>query len=144
MEGRGFESSLGVDPGGGSGAAHGDDAIEGEWLVCVDVHCGSGWMSVDAGRGETVGAGGVGIVVDAGAGLFGDVAFDELADVDGGADGAAGDGVEIVPGQYALAQFGLGGLVAGSEVGAAFVSNFDTAATDQRVTIAGVGDAPFG
>ena len=28
--------------------------------------------------------------------------------------------------------------------GAAFVSNFDTAATDQRVTIAGVGVAPFG
>ena len=28
--------------------------------------------------------------------------------------------------------------------GAAFVSNFDTAATDQRVTIAGVGTAPFG
>jgi hypothetical protein len=29
-------------------------------------------------------------------------------------------------------------------IGAAFVSNFDTAATDQRVTIAGVGSAPFG
>ncbi len=28
--------------------------------------------------------------------------------------------------------------------GAAFVSNFDTAATDQRVTVAGVGPAPFG
>jgi N-acetylneuraminic acid mutarotase len=28
--------------------------------------------------------------------------------------------------------------------GAAFVSDFDTAATDQRVTIAGVGAAPFG
>jgi hypothetical protein len=28
-------------------------------------------------------------------------------------------------------------------VGAAFVSNFDTAATDQRVTIRGVGAAPF-
>jgi len=27
--------------------------------------------------------------------------------------------------------------------GAAFVSNFDTAATDQRVTIVGVGAAPF-
>jgi hypothetical protein len=28
--------------------------------------------------------------------------------------------------------------------GACFVSEFDRAATDQRVTIAGVGDAPFG